>query len=433
MSSFVGKSPLSSFKKGGLTNFLDYLEQLESHFILKEQEVFAFVPESDRFNRLRIEARALFEQYPDPKNRPPLFGLIVGVKDIFHVDGHITSAGSNVPADVLQGTEAESVTLLKNAGALVIGKTITTEFAYFAPGPTRNPHSVLCTPGGSSSGSAAAISSGLCLLSLGTQTIGSITRPAAFCGVVGYKPTYDRISRFGVIPLSPSVDHVGTFAPDVATAACAATQLVEKWNLEITDTKENQSISLGVPEGVYLDNVSDEGKMQFYATCDRLANAGFDIKPVTAMLDFEDIFARHNLIVAAEAANVHEDWFASYPNKYHPKTAELILRGQLVSAHDLNVSLEGRSMLRNELTELMDRDQIDLWISPSAPGVAPHGLDSTGDPVMNLPWTHSGLPNIGMPSGKNADRLPFGLQLTGRFGEDETLFLLASQIESVLI
>ena len=113
MSSFVGKSPLSSFKKGGLTNFLDYLEQLESHFILKEQEVFAFVPESDRFNRLRIEARALFEQYPDPKNRPPLFGLIVGVKDIFHVDGHITSAGSNVPADVLQGTEAESVTLLK--------------------------------------------------------------------------------------------------------------------------------------------------------------------------------------------------------------------------------------------------------------------------------------------------------------------------------
>ena len=190
---------------------------------------------------------------------------------------------------------------------------------------------------------------------------------------------------------------------------------------------------MGVPEGVYLDNVSDEGKMQFYATCDRLANAGFDIKPVTAMLDFEDIFARHNLIVAAEAANVHEDWFASYPNKYHPKTAELILRGQLVSAHDLNVSLEGRSMLRNELTELMDRDQIDLWISPSAPGVAPHGLDSTGDPVMNLPWTHSGLPTIGMPSGKNADRLPFGLQLTGRFGEDETLFLLASQIESVLI
>tara|TARA_B110000014_G_scaffold262944_1_gene258235 strand:+ start:1861 stop:3162 length:1302 start_codon:yes stop_codon:yes gene_type:complete len=433
MSSLVGESLLSSFKKGSLTDFLDYLEQLENHFTLKEQEIFAFVPESERFSRLRVEAKALFEQYPDPKNRPPLFGLIVGVKDIFHADGHITSAGSHVPVDVLQGIEAESVTLLKKAGALVIGKTITTEFAYFAPGPTRNPHNVLCTPGGSSSGSAAAVSSGLCLLSLGTQTIGSITRPAAFCGVVGYKPTYDRISRSGVIPLSPSVDHVGTFAPDVAMAACVATQLVESWNLEITGTKENQCINLGVPEGVYLDNVSDEGKMQFRATCDRLANAGFEIKSVTAMLDFEDIFVRHNLIVAAEAANVHENWFASYTNKYHPKTAELILRGQSVSGHDLNMALEGRSRLRKELTKLMDRNQIDLWISPSALGVAPNGLESTGDPVMNLPWTHSGLPTIGMPSGKNGDRLPFGLQLTGRFGEDETLFLLASQIESVLI
>ena len=151
------------------------------------------------------------------------------------------------------------------------------------------------------------------------------------------------------------------------------------------------------------------------------------------MPDFEDISVRHNLIVAAEAANVHKDWYASYTDKYHTKTAELILRGQLVSDHDLNTALEGRIKLREQLMALMDLNQIDLWISPSAPGVAPNGLDSTGDPVMNLPWTHSGLPTIGMPSGKNDDGLPFGLQLAGRFGEDETLFVLASQIEAALI
>ena len=251
--------------------------------------------------------------------------------------------------------------------------------------------------------------------------------------MIGYKPTYDRISRSGVIPLSPSVDHVGTFAPDVATAACAATQLVESWNLKTIDTKGDSHTVLGVPEGVYLDNVSNEGDSQFRATCHRLTNAGFEIKSVPTMPDFEDIFVRHNLIVAAEAANVHKDWFASYTNKYHPKTAELILQGQLVSNHDLNMALEGRTRLREELIALMDLNQIDLWISPSAPGVAPNGLDSTGDPVMNLPWTHSGLPTIGMPSGKNSDGLPFGLQLTGRFGEDETLFVLASQIEAALI
>ena len=403
MSFLVRNTMLSSLKNGSLINFLDHLEQLEYHFTSKEQEIFAFVPEPGRFKRLRFEARLLFEQFPDPKKRPSLFGLIVGVKDIFHVDGHTTSAGSHVPTNVLQGSEAKSVMLLKKAGALVIGKTITTEFAYFAPGPTRNPHNLLCTPGGSSSGSAAAVSSGLCLLSLGTQTIGSITRPAAFCGVIGYKPTYDRISRAGVIPLSTSVDHVGAFAPDVATAACAAAELVEYWNLQ-SDAKGDPHTILGIPEGVYLDNVSNEGDSQFRTTCHRLANAGFEIKSVSAMPDFEDISVRHNLIVAAEAANV-----------------------------DLNTALEGRIKLREQLMALMDLNQIDLWISPSAPGVAPNGLDSTGDPVMNLPWTHSGLPTIGMPSGKNDDGLPFGLQLAGRFGEDETLFVLASQIEAALI
>ncbi len=141
--------------------------------------------------------------------RPPLFGIPIGIKDIFHVNGFSTHAGSRLPPKQLMGEEAKCVSDLKKAGALILGKTVTTEFAYFEPGPTMNPHNPNHTPGGSSSGSAAAVAAGLCPLALGSQTIGSIIRPASFCGVVGYKPSYDRISRDGVIPVSPSLDHIG--------------------------------------------------------------------------------------------------------------------------------------------------------------------------------------------------------------------------------
>jgi len=192
-----------AFRSGELP-LTNYISQIETFFEECEPSILAFIPEENRFERLRKDAQELIWRFPDPKNRPPLFGMTVGVKDIFHVDGFTTQAGSRLPAHELQGNEAESVTRLKNAGALILGKTVTTEFAYFTPGPTRNPHDPAHTPGGSSSGSAAAVGAGLCPLALGTQTIGSLIRPAAFCGTVTLKPTYDRISRSGVIPLSPS-------------------------------------------------------------------------------------------------------------------------------------------------------------------------------------------------------------------------------------
>jgi Asp-tRNA(Asn)/Glu-tRNA(Gln) amidotransferase A subunit family amidase len=234
----------------------DYLSQVEARFIAREPSIFAFIPEKDRFTRLRQEADALLARYPDLVKRPPLFGMLLGVKDIFHVKGFITQAGSKLPPEELQGHEARCVTRLKNAGALIIGKTVTTEFAYFTPGPTRNPHNPAHTPGGSSSGSAAAVAAGFCTAALGTQTIGSIIRPAAFCGVVGFKPTYDRTPRDGVIPLSPSLDHVGFFAPDVETAKRVASVLLDDWRigeLGITTRKP----TLGVPNGRYLESASD--------------------------------------------------------------------------------------------------------------------------------------------------------------------------------
>ncbi len=405
------------------------IDRIERQFDACEPEVLAFLPEEGRFDRLRREARQLLDRYPQPDQRPPLVGALVGIKDIFRVNGFPTRAGSRLPAELFAGDEAESVTRLKQAGALILGKTVSTEFAYFAPGPTRNPRNLQHTPGGSSSGSAAAVAAGLCSLALGTQTIGSIIRPAAFCGAVGYKPSYDRISRAGVIPLSPSLDHVGLFATKVEDIASAARILVSDWRLEIGERRP----ILGVPEGWYVNSASEEGSRHFRSACRRLRAAGYEIKSVSAMPDFDEIRTRHNLIVAAEAARVHVDWFARYGDLYHPKTAELIRRGQTVSEEALTDALRGPLQLRRELGDLMAAHQIDLWITPATIGPAPLGLESTGDPVMNLPWTHSGLPAINLPCGTNETGLPLGLQVVGSWYQDEQLLAWAEDLERVFI
>lgn len=406
----------------------DYLDALEAHVEAREPDVLALLPEEGRFDRLREEAEALAEHHPIPATRPALFGLPVGIKDIIHVDGFVTRAGASVPPERLQGPQAQTVTRLKAAGALILGKTVTTEFAYFAPGPTRNPHHPEHTPGGSSSGSAAAVGAKTCPVALGTQTIGSVIRPAAYCGVFGYKPSYERISRHGVIPLSPSLDHVGIFTNDAAGAALVAPVLVADWQ---PVTPERWPV-LAVPEGPYPERATEEGLSHFRATCERLSGAGYQLKPVEAMPDFDAIYERHNQLVAADAAQVHAEWYAEFGDRYHPKTAELIERGQSVSADSLSGARAGREKLRAELTALMDEHGVDLWLSPSAPGAAPRGLDSTGDPVMNLPWTHSGLPVVNLPAGTNEAGLPLGLQVTGRWHADEALLSWAVALESAL-
>ncbi len=409
----------------GLFSFIDLLV---ARFGTREGELRAFVPEAGRFDRLRREARELLERHPNPEDRPPLFGVPVGVKDVFHVHGFLTRGGSRLPPEELHGLEAESVTALRSAGALILGKTVSTEFAYFAPGETRNPRNPGHTPGGSSSGSAAAVGAGLCPLALGTQTIGSVCRPAAFCGVTGFKPSYDRISRSGLVPLAPSLDHAGTFTADVAGAELAASLLCRGWK----EAELDRQPVLGVPEGPYLKRASDEGREHFAAVRGRLEEAGYAIKAVPALDDFARVKARHGVIVAAEAARVHARWFPRFEHLYHEKTAELLRRGAEVSPENLDVALAGCARLRRRLTTLMDEHGLDLWITPSATGAAPAGLDFTGDPVMNLPWTQAGLPAASLPAGRNAEGLPLGLQLVGRWWSDEKLLAWGRQIEHVL-
>ncbi len=414
--------------RSGVLPLLLYLDQLESQFEAIEPQVQAFIPEPGRFERLRGAARALLARFPVEADRPPLFGVPIGVKDIFHVDGFPTRAGASVPLELLQGPQADCVTGLLQAGALILGKTVTTEFAYFHPGPTRNPHNLEHTPGGSSSGSAAAVAAGLAGLTLGSQTIGSVIRPAAFCGVVGFKPSYGRISREGVLPLAPSVDHVGVFCRRVGDAALAARLLCGEWQpLEVA-----RRPVLGIPDGPYLRRATPEGLDHFQAACRKLTGAGYEIRLVPAMDDFESVEAAHHTLVAAEASQVHARWFVQHGSLYHARTAELIHRGQRVTAAELNAAQAGRASFRAALSDEMRASGIDLWISPAATGPAPHGLASTGDPVMNLPWTYSGLPAITTPAGLTPGGLPLGLQLSGNWYHDEFLLAWAAGIEQAL-
>ena len=407
----------------------DFLAQIEARFTQQEPSILAFLPEDDRFTRLQEDAETLILSYPDLIKRPLLFGALAGIKDIFHVEGFTTQAGSRLPSDLLQGEEAKSVTRLKEAGALIFGKTVTTEFAYFSPGSTRNPHNPEHTPGGSSSGSAAAVAAGFCHLALGTQTIGSIIRPASFCGVVGLKPNYDRISREGVIPLSPSLDHVGFFVPDVESAIDGARVLYRDWAELLEPLKKPR---LGIPDGPYLQSVSPEGLAHFEIVCKLLGNAGYEFEHIQVMSDFTEIKARHDVIMSAEAAQVHADWFHEYEDLYSAKFSELIRRGQQINNDQLQEAFSARDNFRSELRRTFLDHNIDLWICPSTVGAAPKGLESTGDPVMNLPWTQAGLPAINLPAGKNQDGLPLGLQVVSNWYKDESLLFWAKDLETVL-
>lgn len=407
----------------------ELISSLQSIFNSRDPEVSAFIPEPNRFERLLKEAEELVACFPDPKQRPPLFGMTVGVKDIFHVNGFATQAGSKLPAEELQGDEATSVTQLKNAGALIMGKTVTTEFAYFTPGPTRNPYNPDHTPGGSSSGSAAAVGAGLCALALGTQTIGSLIRPAAFCGAVALKPTYDRISRSGVLPLSPSLDHIGFFTPDVSTATQVAPFIYRDWDDTISADKKP---ILGIPQGPYLSAASDSALACFNASCESLAEAGYDLRRVPVMDDFQEIRARHDVIMSAEAARVHKEWFEEYVSLYSSRFTELIRRGRSISDSQYQAALDARDGFRAELRRVTIDNDIALWISPSTVGPAPKGLESTGDPIMNLPWTQAGLPVINLPAGKSQEGLPMGLQVIGNWYKDESLLTWAEDLEKVV-
>ena len=394
-----------------------------------ESKIRALMPESGRRERLLRQARELEKRFPEMDRRPPLYGICVGVKDLFRADGFLTTCGSNLPPMLFDGPEASSVSKLKQAGALVLGKTVTTEFAYFYPGPTRNPLNIEHTPGGSSSGSAAAVSAGYCSLALGTQTIGSINRPAAFCGIIGVKPSYNRISRDGVIPFSPSADHVGFFTQDMIGARIVANVLCDNWNNALACKGVGRRPRIAVAGGKFIEQASGEYLRMFQADVTALRELGYEIGEVSCLEDIAEINSLHHDLIAAEMAETHAPWFDTYRHFYREATVSLIEEGRGIPQARVAAAKERQLELREAMHAAMERGGYDMFISPTTPSEAPTGLQSTGSPIMNLPWTFAGMPTIAVPSGSRTETgLPFGLQFSGAFNDDERLMFWIYEI-----
>ena len=392
-----------------------------------EPAVRALLPEDGRRERLHAEIAEICARWPEPSQRPPLFGVPVGVKDIIAVDGLPTRAGSALPAEAFEMPEAAVVHALREAGALVVGKTVTAEFASMSPGGTANPHNTAHTPGGSSSGSTAGVAAGIFPLALGSQTGGSVIRPAAFCGIVGLKPSFGRIPVEGVLPHAISVDTLGLFSQDLAGVALAAPALVDGWREVPAKTS---GITLAVPDGPYLTLATSEGLAAFEATVAHLAQSGVSIVRAPFLDDVAEVQERHSLLMSAEFAREHAERFARWGPLYSGSAAANVDRGARVTDEELATALAGRGALRGQVTAYLDGLGADALIAPSALGPAPEGLGYTGNPAMNAPWTHAGVPSITLPAG-DVGGLPVGLQLVGRFGADEELVAVAAALESL--
>ena len=397
---------------------VEYLEGLKRRFEQREPHVRAFVHEPPiDFQRMGSELKQLQASYPHPESRPPLYAIPVGIKDIFHVDGLPTRGGSRLPPEAIGGPEAAAVGKLKAAGAVIMGKTVTVEFANYAPGPTCNPHHPGHTPGGSSSGSAAAVAAGLCPLTLGTQTVGSVIRPAAYCGVVGFKPSYGRIPIEGVIPMAPSLDHVGFFTSDLDGGILAAEVLVEDWN----PRPDRKPLICGIPHDAYLKRADEETLNRYQRTCKNLKRVGVGIRQTDALKNLDEIVEKNDRLCDAEFAYVHAQWYGAYADLYSEGNKEAILRGKAVNSDALEDCRDHRETTRAQLVSIMKQENLTAFMAPAATGPAPEGLLSTGDWVMNLPWTHSGLPVVTLPAGLSETLLPLGIQFIGGWMMDERL------------
>lgn len=406
----------------------DYITQICDRIKSTDKIIQSLLPEKDRKKRLLKEADKLLKQYPNPKERPPLYGVLVGIKDMFRVDGLPTQAGSKLPPKVFEGAEAKCVTRLREAGALILGKTVSTEFAYFSPGPTKNPRNPEYTPGGSSSGSAAAVAMGLCPLALGTQTIASVIRPAAYCGIVGVKPSYGRISTVGVIPFSQSVDHIGFFTQEMQGAILAASILIDDWDNSVRTGKPR----IYLPSDAFLVQSECDVYNRFYKLINLLIAHGYEILSFPLFKEIKKINDVHRELIAAEFAVNHKKLYAKYGDLYSEPSRELMEKGLKVSQPALIADKAIQKTYKESIDEIMQSECIDLWICPSTTTPAPKGLDYTGNPLMSLPWTFTGLPSVTIPVGKADNDMPLGMQLIAAYGKDEQLLQYASELYQIL-
>jgi Asp-tRNA(Asn)/Glu-tRNA(Gln) amidotransferase A subunit family amidase len=380
------------------------------------------------------QARAVDERKRSGEPIGPLHGVPVGVKDIFDTGDMPTENGTVLHRGRTPRHDAAAVAMLRSAGAVILGKTVTTECAYFSPGKTRNPHDPEHTPGGSSSGSAAAVACGMVPVALGSQTAGSVIRPASFCGVFGFKPTHGLIPRTGVLQLSRTLDHVGCFSRNVEDLALLA-EVLQGYDEGDPDTRPRARIPfrelaaeeppippvLAFIKTPHWERADPDTKEAYGELIEAL---GDRVEEVELFPSAQHLWEWQRTIMAAEmAANLEPLWSAG-KDKLSPQLRELMERGREVRAIDHQRALRAVEPVRASLDELF-MERYDAILTPPALGTAPRGLGATGDPVFCVPWTLLGMPAITLPLMRGANGLPLGVQLVGRRGFDARLMRTA--------
>jgi Asp-tRNA(Asn)/Glu-tRNA(Gln) amidotransferase A subunit family amidase len=361
----------------------------------------------------------------------PLHGVPVGIKDIFDTEDMPTECGSAIHAGRTPSRDATVVSLLRAAGAVIMGKTVTTEFAYFSPGKTRNPHNPEHTPGGSSSGSAAAVGANMVPLAIGSQTNGSTIRPAAYCGVIGFKPTHGLISRHRALKLSRTLDHVGLFANSVDDIALLAEQVIG-YDENDPDTSPRARMPFAqiaaeepplAPMFAFIKTPmwerTDEDTKEGFSEI--LEHLGSQVEEVKLFPSAADAWQWHQTVMGAEMAhNLEREWTNS-PDLLSAQLRAQIERGREVRAPDYLHALSRISPMTESFVELFEQ-RYDALLTPAAPSAAPKGLASTGDPAFCTLWTLCGMPAITLPLLQSATGLPIGVQLVGpRHGDARLL------------
>jgi amidase len=366
------------------------------------------------------------------QRRGPLHGLPVAIKDNIDTADLPTSYGSPIYASHRPSIDAACVALLKDAGCFVLGKTVTAELANFTPGPTRNPHNPEHTPGGSSSGSAAAVAAHFVPLAFGTQTAGSLIRPAAYCGVVAFKPSPRLVPRAGVKPNSDTMDEIGVFARGVEDAALAAGVLAGKpaWKDLPAQGLAGSAPVIGSTATSQRTLAAASMLATLESAVKRLAHAGARHADITWPRVFDGLFDAQKTVQVFETARALAPEFSYRRDLLSVRLIELIEAGRATPTQEYVAALQLGRACAAAIDSLFGA--CDVVLAPSAPGEAPKGIGSTGDPVFNRPWHLLGCPVVNLPFGRGEAGLPLGLSVIGRPGDDAKTLAAAAWIERAL-
>ncbi len=405
----------------GELNPRERVEQALSRIAAREQDIQAWAClDADG---ARAQADALTAELEQSGPRGPLHGLPCGVKDIFDVAGVPCEWGSAVMRGRRPDRDCALVAELRLAGAVVLGKTVTTAFAYFDPGPTRNPYALEHTPGGSSSGSAAAVAAGMVPFAVGSQTMGSVLRPASFCGVVGFKPSFGALPLEGAMAFAPSLDHAGLFTRSVE-------DMVQLWSALRPLAKARPLRRIASLAWPPEDELEPEMAIGYAAALERLRESGIEVVEYDAPAAFGMLWGVIPALMAREAANLHGELLDRHGPAMGAKLAELLEGGRKIDAAQYLSFVGVLDMARGAYESLVAEHPVIA--SPSALGPAPHGLASTGSPQCNAPWTALGAPAVSLPFTPAGAGLPMGLQLIAARENESTLLSTAARIEQIL-